>query len=329
MEIEGNTTEHSGDADPPVSVQLSPAQSWLLGPQGLRAGWRLAIYLLLYIVLRFVVLTSARPFFLPHRPSPLWSVFWSECLLALIAIVPAVFMSRLETRPFGDYGLPGRSAFGRDFWAGAVWGFIAFSVLIAVMRGLGLVSFGSLALHGIRILKFAAFWALMFIVVGFREEFLFRGYSLFTLTDGIRFWPAAIVTAACFGGLHLSNSGEDWAGALGAGAIGFFFSFTVRRTGSLWFAIGMHMSWDWGETYFYSVPDSGLVSPGHLMSTSFHGANWLTGGSVGPEGSVLLFILIAIMWFAFDRVYPQKRYPAQHHIETTMVSQKVPPAVRP
>jgi len=30
----------------------------------------------------------------------------------------------------------------------------------------------------------------------------------------------------------------------------------------------------------------------------------LTGGSVGPEGSVLVFVVIALMWVVFDRVYP-------------------------
>ncbi len=153
-------------------------------------------------------------------------------------------------------------------------------------------------------MRFAAFWAVMFLFVGFFEEFLLRGYSQFTLARGIGFWPAAIVLSTAFGLIHLRNGGEQWAGLLAAAFIGFFFCLTLRRTGNLWFAVGFHAAWDWGETFFYSVPDSGTVFPGHLLSSSLHGPSWLSGGSVGPEGSVLCFAVIALVWLAFSRVYP-------------------------
>ncbi len=90
--------------------------------------------------------------------------------------------------------------------------------------------------------------------------------------------------------------------------IGLFFCLTLRRTGNLWFAVGFHAAWDWGESFLYSVPDSGEKAPGHLLSSSFHGSPWLTGGSVGPEGSVFLFLVIALVWVAFDKVYRQAKY---------------------
>ena len=98
-------------------------------------------------------------------------------------------------------------------------------------------------------------------------------------------------------------------GILGATVIGFFFCLTLRRTGNLWFAVGFHTSWDWGESFIYSVPNSGTMVPGHLLHSRFYGSNWLTGGSVGPEGSVFLFVLIAALWVVFDRVYPEVEYP--------------------
>ena len=299
---------------PPAPPPPDPVQSIFLGSHGLRAGWRLAIYVALYNLLRFVLLLVVGALFSgPRRLPSLWTFLVTESLLAIIAMVPALFMCRLEHRPFGAYGLPRQGAFGKNFWAGAVWGFLAITVLIVAMRGLGLVSFEGLALHGIRLVKFAAFWGVMFLVVGFREEFLFRGYSLFTLTDGIGFWPAAVLLSSFFGYVHSGNPGESRVGLLAVFVIGLFFCFTLRRTGSLWFAVGMHAAWDWSETFFYSVPDSGLVLPGHLMNSSFHGPHWLTGGSVGPEGSALLFVLIAALWVLFDRVYPHAVYPSEMH----------------
>ena len=115
--------------------------------------------------------------------------------------------------------------------------------------------------------------------------------------------------SAGFGGVHLHNAGENWLGVLAAGLIGFFFCLTLRRTGNLWFAVGFHAAWDWGESFLYSVPDSGEMVTGHLLKSSFRGPTWLTGGSVGPEGSVLVFILIALLWVAFNRLYPEVKYP--------------------
>jgi membrane protease YdiL (CAAX protease family) len=288
-------------------------ESVFFGPHGLRAGWRLAIYVAIYYVLRFVLQAGLIPLYSGSlvRVPALWAFLITESLLLVIAIVPALFMCRLEHRPFGGYGLPRQGAFGKNFWAGALWGLLAISGLLLVMRVAGVFAFGGLALHGVRILKFAAFWGLMFLIVGFREEFLFRGYSLFTLTSGIRFWPAALLLSSFFGYVHSGNPGESRVGLLGVVVIGLFFCFTVRRTGNLWFAVGMHAAWDWSETFLYSVPDSGLVLPGHLMNPTFHGPRWLTGGSVGPEGSLLLFVLIAVLWVVFDRVYPRVNYPTE------------------
>jgi hypothetical protein len=141
------------------------------------------------------------------------------------------------------------------------------------------------------------------------EEFLFRGYALFTLTTGIGFWPSAILLSAGFGAVHLTNQGETWIGGLSAGLFGFLFCLILRRTGDLWLAIGFHCSWDWGESFFYGVPDSGFVSPGHFLSSSFQGNKWITGGSVGPEGSVLCIVVLLVLWILFSFRFREARYP--------------------
>jgi membrane protease YdiL (CAAX protease family) len=205
------------------------------------------------------------------------------------------------------YGLPLKQAFGGLFWSGALWGFLAISLLMFMIYERGAFEPGHIILHRWRLLRFAAFWLVYFVFVGLFEDFWLRGYSLFTLARAIRFWPAAVVLSSLFGLLHLRNRGEHWSGVVLAAFIGLFFSVTLRRTGSLWFAVGFHTAWDWGESFFYSVPDSGMVVPGHLLSSSWRGPDWLTGGSVGPEGSVFCVVVMALVWVAFDRVYGSKR----------------------
>jgi uncharacterized protein len=296
------------DPAPPPSPS-APESDWLthlfFGPEGLRPGWGFVLYLLLFRL----ILMVAHPLLAPmmgHLKGTLWHDFARQLVVTIGVLLPAVALGFIEKRPFGDYGLPARGAFGKKFAWGVVWGFAALSLLLVSMRGLHAFYFGAVGLHGTRALKFALFWAALFLLVGFFEEFLFRGYTLFTLSRGITFWPAAVVISLLFGAAHLSNDGENWRGVLSVVLIGLFFSFTVRRTGNLWFAVGCHASWDWAESYFYGVPDSGNTATGHLLNPSFHGPAWLSGGTVGPEGSVLVFVVIGLLFLTFNALYPAK-----------------------
>jgi uncharacterized protein len=272
--------------------------------EGLRSGWGFVLYLAMVFGL-FMTARGLSPVL--HRlAGTVWVYLAQEIVVVICAVLPAVAMSRIESRPFRVYGLPARGAFGKMFVWGVVWGFVALSLLLVALRGSHAFYFGSVGVHGIQAVKFALFWALIFLLVGFFEESLFRGYALFTLRRGVGFWPAALALSTLFGGVHLWNQGESWRGALAAGLIGLFFCFTVLRTGNLWFAVGLHASWDWAESYFYGVPDSGTMVQGHLLNASFHGPAWLTGGTVGPEGSVLVFVVIGILFAAFHAAHPAK-----------------------
>jgi uncharacterized protein len=306
----GGGVSVDGDAAPTFAAATQPSYAHSLfffrdggrdgDPGSLRAGWGFAFYALTFYLLQRVAgdLVGA------WNLGALRAATVLEFAFFVAAAIPALVLARIEHRRWGAYGLPVEQAFGKFFWVGAGWGFVGITLLLLALHGLHAFNFGHIVLHGARLVKFAAFWAGTFLLVGFYEEFLFRGYSLFTLARGIGFWPAALALSATFGLIHLGNGGEDWRGVLAAAAIGFFLCLTLRRTGSLWFAVGFHAAWDWGESFFYSVPDSGTVSPGHLLSSSFHGAAWLTGGSVGPEGSVMCFVVMAAVWAAFARMYP-------------------------
>lgn len=298
-------------SEPPVipleHLSIETAGSMFAGPDGLRAGWRLVLYLVMWRLLR-VALGILLEKIDPHVRIKLWLDLITELGSFVIVAVPAVVMGWIEKREFGEYGLPVRRAFGKSFWVGAGWGVVAITALMVGIGGVGDFSLGGFALHGGRVLKFAVFWGVFFLVVGLFEEFLARGYTQFTLTQGIGFWPSALVLSGFFTFLHVGNPGETWVGLLAVAAIGLFLCLTLRRTGNLWFAVGFHAAWDWGESYLYSVPDSGGISPGHLLHSSFHGSAWITGGSVGPEGSVLVFAVIALTWAAFDWVYPEGTY---------------------
>jgi membrane protease YdiL (CAAX protease family) len=299
-----------GDEGMPEPQPPSRWQKIFVGPQGLRAGWRFLAYLALgalcFIIFGFLLsslVRESRPGFNP------WTMLAQEVAMFLTALIPALILGKIERRSLSDYGLPVRGILGLRFWEGMVWGIVSISVLMAALHGAGAFDYGKVVLHGYYLVKWGVFWGIFFLFVGFFEEFTFRGYTLFTLGSGMGFWPAALFLSFLFGAIHMGNVGEQWVGGLAAGLIGLWLALTVRRTGDLWLAIGFHLSFDWGETFLYSVPNSGTVMPGHLLSSHFQGPGWLTGGSVGPEGSVLVFALIALLFVVFDRIHRQAKYP--------------------
>jgi hypothetical protein len=126
------------------------------------------------------------------------------------------------------------------------------------------------------------------------------------------FWQAAWVTSTFFGSIHTWNHGENWIGIFAAASIGFAFCVSVWLTGSAWWAIGFHAAWDWAETYFYGTADSGLPAKGHFLTAIPSGAaNW-SGGTDGPEGSLLVIPIILLLMLALLAMYGRKKRGVFH-----------------
>ena len=232
-----------------------------------------------------------------------------KAILAFFALLATVVVARVERRPLADYGLPVRQTFGLKFWEGAVWGFAVLSGLLGVLRWGGWFRIDSVDAGRGAFLHWAVGWALVFLGVAFHEELIFRGYWLFTMSRRLGFWKTAWLLSAFFGAAHLGNHGETVIGIAHVFATGLLFCLIIRRTGNLWFAIGYHAAWDWAETFFYGTPDSGLLGVGRFLNTSTHGPAWLTGGSAGPEGSLVSLAALAVCALLIHLRFPRAQYP--------------------
>jgi uncharacterized protein len=250
-----------------------------------------------------------------HWVKPAGSVFTiqselpTKAIISFFVVLATWIVSRMEKRPLDDYGIPPRQAFGKRFWEGSVWGFAALSVLLLILRLSGHFQIDSVALSCSAVFRYALGWAVVFLAVSVSEELAFRGYWLFSFSRRMRFWPAALFTSVVFGAAHLGNPGENALGILQVIAVGLLLCLTLRRTGNLWFALGFHAAWDWAETFFYGTPDSGLLGIGRFLNSSVQGPTWLTGGSAGPEGSVLVFFVFVLCALLIHLRFPKVIYP--------------------
>ncbi len=299
----------------------SGSKSILIGHNGLRVGWRVLIFAALFgglfagaTLIRFGGVQAVRD---AQRTlgqtihTPLF-MSKSEAIAFLLLCVATLIMGKIEGRKFSEYGLPLRQALRKDFWVGSLIGFLALSGTLFTMflfRGFRITG---LALHGAAILSSGVEWGITFLIVGLCEEFMERGYLQYTLAMGIGFWPAAFVTSCLFAAGHIFNANETRLGIATVVLFGLLLCLFLRRTGNLWCAVGFHMGYDWGQTSFYGVPNSGIVPYHNLLRTTFSGPRWLTGGIVGPEASVLTPIALLVAALIFSRFYrgsPAKGIP--------------------
>ena len=303
--------------EPAATITPTPApqppNTVFRGPHGIRAGWRVLIFLalvaavtvgigLLFALFRFATkgFAAAQGNIHVSGLTPL-GLSLTEGALFLVPSIAALIMARIEHRKYGQYGLPARFAFRKDFWIGILVGFLSISGCLFGIFALHGFHLTGLAIHGSTILSATAAWGATFILVGLAEEFAFRGYLQYTLTTGMGFWPTAILLSALFGLAHAGNPGESKAGLLSVVLFGLLFCLFLRRTGNLWWAVGFHAGWDWGQTFFYGVADSGIPPYHNLFGSVFNGPRWLTGGTVGPEASVFTPIVLVIVAILFTR----------------------------
>lgn len=325
-------------AGPPVTPEPSLAQRVFKGPFGLRAGWSLLIYFCLIAAIIGGVRVGHKLATSGHhdgaksgqsaattpesKEMSVKTEAIGEAVVFIVLLLLSWLMAAIERRSIWAFGLGGSHSAGR-FLVGAVWGLLALSLLIGVLWSLHLLVFDRELDHGWAILGWGGAQLFGFLCVGLVEEYLFRGYLQFTLTRGmvglgnliskehgrtVSFWIAAVITSILFFLAHTGNSGENLAGLVMVFMAGVTFLVALWRTGSLWWAIGFHTTWDWAQSFLYGVPDSGGLVQGRLFATHAMGNPMLSGGTDGPEGSIFcipILILVILVLILFTRSSPQ------------------------
>ncbi len=298
-------------ADPRTSL----LKQVFFGPWGLRAGWRLLIFNAAFMVFGVLMKLILVPLV---GQDPDWTArnfLLIEAVSLAGAAACVLLMALIERRRFTAYGLTRRGAFGRLFWEGGLWGLATVGTVVGVMALAGGYSVRGLALNGPALVEGALLWAAAFLLASLMEELVFRGYELFTLASGIRFWPAAIVLSALFGFyLHYAQKpNETLVDGLSVSLIALFFCLTVRRTGDLWFAVGWHWTFNFGSLFIFGFPNTGnkggLPIAGHLLDSATRGSTLLTGGPMGAEASLIVFPVLAVLFAAFHFRFRSVKYP--------------------
>lgn len=315
-------------AEAAVKPQPSRLRSVFVGTEGLRAGWSVLIFVLIFAVVIRVGLFAVQKTHLISGPInadsdiSLSFGFVNEALSAFAVLLATWIMLKVERRG-RSYGYGGPNKL-KLLLAGSVSGLFLISLLVFSLWRSGVLVIGPRLIFGVDVLRYGLLWLLAFFLVGIFEESLTRGFLLYTLTRGLAglyrslfktaysttlgFWSAAVVMSAIFYLGHTSNPGESPVGLLAVFVGGMFFCYGVWRTGSIWWGIGMHAAWDWGQSFLFGVADSGLMVQHHLLAAHPQGKPLLSGGTTGPEGSILIVGVLAVGSLIVYLTLPRGRY---------------------
>jgi hypothetical protein len=222
------------------------------------------------------------------------------------ALILTGIFALYERRRVDSYGLPVNRAFSRQTLEGAAAG-----VIMAGAVALGMMMLGGMQIKGLagtgNALAVSAFaWIGATICVGIAEEFWFRSYFQQTLWKSIGFWPSAVVIALIFAAEHyFFKDGENVWDVITLVSLSLLLSYSMLRTGTLWFAVGFHFAFDYMQLFVIGTPNGAQAPAGRLLDVRFNGPAWLTGGVLGTEASFLMYPCIVLLW-----LYVWRRYRA-------------------
>jgi len=258
----------------------------------LRAGWRLLLQTILLLVFIF---GASLPLGLLILINPaLADHLFIAYLISFAAVTASVFLARIlvDRRDLISLGLKIDRRAGVDLLAGILITLPMMGLIYLILWAAGWLTLEGFAWEDVGVLKAIGQTLLgffTFILVGWSEELLSRGYHLQNLESGLNTRWAVLLSSGVFALLHIDNPNAGSVGfvIIGLALAGLFLAFGYLRTRQLWLPIGLHIGWNFFEGVIFGFPVSGL-EPFHLTRISLQGPMYWTGGAFGPEAGLVL-----------------------------------------
>lgn len=276
----------------------------------LRAGWRLGGQFLLMVVF-FLILGIPLGLLMLVFPGLLGeAILLASTLISFLAITVSVYLARryLDRRSFGSLGLGWNPQAAADLLYGVMVAGLMMGLIFLVEWAAGWLRVEGFAWQSEswpRVLVECALIAFVFMLVGWHEELLSRGYWLQNLGVGLNLGWGVSLSSALFALAHAANPNVSWEALLGLFAAGLFLAYGYLRTQQLWLPIGLHIGWNFFEGTIFGFPVSGSFFY-RLIRHSVSGPELITGGDFGPEAGLIVLPMMVlgaglIYWFTRHR----------------------------
>ena len=234
----------------------------------------------------------------------IWAQFGSAVILSLFWL----WLHFWEKRTLGDVGLS-RPPLWSWFWRGLMIGFIFVAIVVAAGIILGVLTItgpGTLYSNPTPIWVLATVLAVIGTTIqASTSEILFRGWIMDAFASRWNGWiavAASVVFYTYMQGINPAWSPEATVCVVNIALMTWFISLCAIEDGTLWGVCGLHAAWTLTTGLGFGLDIDGRhlsFTPAILNVVPTDGApNWLSGGSFGPDGSVLMTLVAggALLW---------------------------------
>lgn len=290
-----------------------PKNNLLLDAENhLRSGWRVLLFFVALIA-AYIILATLAKLSRVVPPQSLLFLFYIAVLLVTILMLRVV-----DRRRFVSVGFPLHGKALKEI----LQGFLIGTIMIVVVAGVEL-SVGALKLSlrpGVGVLLLLRNFGLSFIFFAYfamGEELIFRGYPFQAFVEGMGPVAATILMSMMFGVLHLGNPDATAFSTVNTILAGVFLSVAYLKTRTLYFPFGLHFAWNFVQSFFLSLPVSGLLTNRTIFIPTDYGPDWLTGGRYGPEagvGTSVVMIVVIVYFILEKRIKPAYDFVALNSV---------------
>lgn len=284
----------------------------------LRSGWRLLIHSILVIIITLIIggglllintvikgvniAVLQEGSVAANSSLTIFSEFAFACGVTIATLIARRWLDR---RSFLSLGFYFKWNALLEITVGILIAGLMMGLIYLFEWSLGWIDFqgyGWQFLDGRKLIAGCGLTFILFIMVGWTEELLSRGYHLQTLSEGLNRTWGVILSALIFALLHQDNPAFSVSAFIGLFISGLFFCYAYYQRMNLWLPIGLHIGWNFFEGTVFGFQVSGLTDLPRLIYQSSRGIDTVTGGAFGPEAGLILLpalllgVLLIWLW---------------------------------
>jgi len=275
---------------------------WNRDEARLRAGWRILVAIVLYLILYRVVFGLSDAVLTGRVPevyrTPLTVAI--HTVLILVLLLGLVWSRLLDRRPIADYGFHLNKGWWLDLGFGLALGTLLMLGMFGVELVMGWIDItGTLvtADHGQRFGPVIVVVFTTILLIAAEEEITWRGYMLQNMAEGLNLKGigprvatliAVLISSVLFGLAHADNPNATTFSTINTMVfVVLVFAASYVLTGELALPIGFHVAWN-----FVQVGVLGYYGGATQLGASFfaiaqHGPGLWTGEPYAHEGGLL------------------------------------------
>lgn len=255
------------------------------------ALWRWTLLFISAIILSFLgyALVQTRNEISDQIHLPVLTVFFAAIILGMYAL----FVKLMEKHWPTD--LPLRRLVPHML-LGLLVGFIYMVIVVCTISATGCATVQWSAFSGEK--QFSVI--MMFLGVAVGEEMICRGVIFRWIDERWNTWVALLVSALFFGFAHMPNDNATWWSSLAISVeAGLLIAAAYKWSGTLWVPIGIHWAWNYTQGNIFGLAVSGADAGDTILATTVSGPDIITGGTFGPEASIIAVIYGIILTIVF------------------------------